>query len=158
MKVRLQASIRGFTGKAAMVYAMYDTESDTCIIGKVGGASAKKEDGSVMISDAESREYVVDDYYLESDIAPSMTDFHNLYNAGRVIISSKVRVADPTSHIEFEGLNAGKKEYRVMPTISNAQVAVMAIARYILKAKKIEQVIKFSDDFNALLNGEAITV
>ena len=158
MKVRIQASIRGFHGKPATVYALYDPENDLCIVGKVGVGSAKKQSGGVLVSDTSSSEFPVDDYYLEPDIAPSISDFFLMLNDGKLIVSDKVRVADPSSHLEFDGLKNNKKDYRVMPTISNAQIGVLAIARYINKSKKIEQIIDFANDIGSLREGGVITV
>jgi len=156
MQLRLQARISGYSGKPVTVYAIYDSESHTCIIGKIGAANAPKQSGGILIADTEINER--DDIYAESDILPSITDFYDMHKAGEIQIRDSVMAADPRAAIEFDGIKNGSKEYRVMPTVTNSQIATLSIARHIRKSLKIEDSLSMLDGFNALLNGDSITV
>lgn len=156
MQVRLQSLVSGFTGKPVMVYAIYDTELEKCIIGKIGRSTAEKMSGAVLISDTETA--YVDDKYEDTDITPSINDYYALLKRGALIIKENVQESDPQSAIEFEGITNGKKDYRVMPSIRNSQVAVLAICRHIQKSKKAEQAIQFMDDFFDLTDGLVVSI
>lgn len=156
MQLRLQARISGYSGKSVTVYATYDTELRLCIIGKIGAANASKQPGGILIADAEINDR--DDVYDESDILPSITAFYDMHKASEIQIRDSVMAADPRAAIEFDGIKNGSKEYRVMPTVTNAQIATLAIARHIRKSLKIEDSLSMLDGFNALLNGDSITV
>ena len=156
MQIRLQASIMGYTGKPATVYAMYDQESGHCIIGKIGKGKATLESGSVLIVD--NTKTNADDYYLEDSITQSIHDFFTLKAETRLNIRDNVRIADPSGAIEFDGVKSGKKDYRILPSISNAQVATLAVCRYIQKSTVIEDSIDFMDELMALSSGSVVTI
>lgn len=158
MKKLIQARMVGFSSKPVTVYAFHSSEDDICIVGKVGKGSAKIDDDCIFITDSTDPTLSADLVYKEDDINQSISDFFTLIRQGNLTIKESVRIADPNNAIEFDGIRNGKKDYRVLPATSNAQIGVLAICLYLTKQKQMSQVIDFTEDLADLLNNGAVTI
>jgi len=161
--IRLQSLISGYTGRPAVVSAMLNSESGRCIVGRLDHVLVDDftpDSGCVLITD-DRRLDDIDYFFHEEQIVPAISSFFRMQNNGLLEMRSSVQSCNPSNAIEREGIVNGKTAYRVMPSISNEQIASLAIISFSESNQETEQALDFMDDFSeidSVLSGMISTI
>ena len=157
MQLRIQSQIRSYKGKASTVFAFYDDDTGKLIVGKEMGFFAGRKKGiDVLISDSDVEQR--DSLFSDDKMMPAVTAFYLMSSDNSIQIDASVMRCNPEAAIEFEGIVNGKKTYRIMPEISNAQVATLAISHYVQSSRLIDDTLIMADTMSKLLSGKSITI
>lgn len=123
----LQASIIGFQGAPATVLAYLDVKKQEITVINAGKYTEKRfeSDGekASIITNQPSPYY--DSFFSDQDFRQAFQDFRFFDYGGRLNFEEKGKSARPT--VEIDKITESGTQYAVYSSISNAQIAVIAI-------------------------------
>lgn len=129
----LQATITGMSQNGAgaeTVFGMFDHETgvlllDGCRTEKPGVKAQRGGDSAVVINDPRLGDY---DVVLEEDhIRDAIGAYFSIQSSGLLKLTREVERHAPQSAIEHDGIDDKGTKYRVSPSITNGQMAVIAL-------------------------------
>lgn len=169
---KIQANIQGYSGKSTSLFAMFDEENEVLLIAVEKNHEPRKKD-CILISNDRREDYDV--FFDETKIKDAISAYYKLKSklapdgeSNSLTIANKAARADPSSHIEQDGIGPSGMEYRVSENASNCTIATLAICHYVFEATSINDCLEMSsllndyyDDesaLNDLLAGGAVTI
>ncbi len=154
---KIQASFRGFSGKACTVYAAYDSKSNFLVISKETEFRADRFNDCVIISNVDLPDREV--LFENDQMNDAIQSYFELSNSNLLEVSDAASRCNPSNTIERDGINEqGKSIYRISDQITNGQIAALAIAFYVTQAKVIDSMLSFQDQLADLTGAEVITI
>lgn len=128
--IKLQANCSVGEGRKSSVFAAFDGKNDSLIISKVvpiTGAVA----GCVFISDRGSDDRTM--LFTDKNILEGAKCYSEMKGMGKLLFSDSAAMADPMNSIENDGMDERGRMWRIAPTISCSQMAVLALCIYAKK-------------------------
>lgn len=155
-KLKIQASIAGFNGSPATLYALYDEKQNILVISKEVPFRSDRFSDCLVVSNVD-----VDDrdaFFAPEDFNEAMGLFFEMTGFGSIEISDAVARCNPMNQIEKDGVReSGKAAYNLAPDITNGQVAVLSIVWHVSKAKVISRGLDFQDKLLELSLADELT-
>lgn len=125
--IDLQASIVGFKGLASCVFATMDTDTNVLYIAKEAKQYTNARYNGCLFITSDKLATDFDESFDESFIKEAVNIHHILSSSGRLVINPKFNKLNPSSSIENDGIDMKGRDFRMMPTISNGAIAVLAL-------------------------------
>lgn len=154
--MKIQASIVGYHGEAVCVQSFWHEATRLLIIKQAAQYTEDRLDGCAIVanSDVPGR----DARFGEDVLAEAIEAFFVLNSQGQLVFEDGLDRVNPMNAIESDAITVNGKSYRLMPEISNGQVAVLATAWYAGKGRSIERALSFGDELFSLSVGDILTI
>jgi hypothetical protein len=152
----IQSDIRGYFGNPSSVIAAHDPDAGIVIIVRSLNLLDKRLTDTARICNIVGQDDV-DMVFSEDDLEAGISAFYDLYNA-KLLDISKLEAVNPQGSIQLDGIKDSGRIYRIDPAISNAKVAVLAIALWVQKQRTITETLSFCDDLSSLMAGRFMRV
>jgi hypothetical protein len=125
--IDLQASISGFKGNSSCVFATMMRDTGVLYIAKESKAytTARKEGCTLITSDPLSQDW--DARFDDEMVLQAVALYYQMNASGRLSINPQFSKLNPSNAIEDDGFHLRGHEFRLLPTINNGAVAVLAL-------------------------------
>ncbi|MGI9213556.1 MAG: hypothetical protein ACR2HF_13875 [Methylococcaceae bacterium] len=132
----IQATMTGYSGKPATLFAGYDTDSRVLAC-SVEAAYRVERHGACAIITNDSGIQQRDMLFREADLADAIVAFYALMGgiatdgkSARLIFSDKAQRANPIDSIDKDGIGESGQKYRISDAVSNGKMATLAACWY----------------------------
>jgi hypothetical protein len=160
MSVLIQANIRGYQGEPVTLLSLFKPDSGMLRIQKLVNLQGRAKEGIVMVSNILTESY--DLAFEESNLESSISWLFEMKNTNE--FHCAVPTADPTAAIELDVIDSKGRNYRLSPTIGNAQIAALATVFYARSVNPVNAALDMFDrikrtesDATRMMRGEVIS-
>lgn len=157
--VFLQATVGGYEGgRLCSVFATLDEAADSLFVVKVSEkptATRFKPETRVVTNLANFDSW--DQFFTEEHFAAAIAAFNARNNDGRFKFRAECAKVNPSTGLQLLKVTERGREYEIIPTISNEQVAGLLLCWYAETVKAISANMAFGDLIDKLNRGELWT-
>lgn len=160
--IQIQANISGYSGRPSTVLAALDEDSGVLVIARAVERIPRRDGCLLIESDRRAdRDSLFEPGHLREAIGSYYTLKARRAADGRsdaLRFSEPAMLADPSSHIESDGVDMNGAVYRVSPGATNASVAALAICYYAERSSAISDTVEMAEQLRILLSGGSVTI
>lgn len=161
--IQIQATFKGYSGKACSLFSAYDLDKKVLIVGVESDYRTDRRAGCIVLTnDLEvSREVL----FKDEDLIPAIAAFYTLKSSvaadgssPRMHFAERAKRASPESAIEKDGLDSNGPRFRIAEGVSCGQIAALATCLYVLSAGTVARAIDWSASFRVLARGGILSI
>lgn len=160
--IKIQANISGYHGKPCSVMGAYDEETGILVIARTLDLMPRHEDSVLLCSDTRAdNDGVFGFEQLRGGIDAYFRLKTGMAEDGRSALlrfSDSGSRADPAIAIERDGVDMNGPIYRINAGATNANVAALAICRFVLLEGVSGDLVDMTDALAGILAGRAMTI
>lgn len=156
--IKIQVNIQGFSGSPCSLFGGFDEAKGILAISVISAKLLPRKDGCILITNDRKSDH--DSYFDNSNIQAAINSYYKikgkLTTDGRgscLVFGQKAMQASPNSVIEQDGIDGNGMRYRIQPNTSNAQIAALAMCKYVDASDVISDVLDMSDEISILMDG-----
>ena len=142
--VKMRVNVAGYTGKAVSLYCAYDAETDVLLIAKEGVYEAKPREGFLRVTN-QDRDETYDAVFPEDETREAINAFFSLDAMNVLSLTDTMKRHDPKNRIERDGMDERGMRYKIDPSITNGQLAVLIACYYAKRQKNVASVAGFME-------------
>ena len=122
--IKIRVNMAGYAGTPVSLYCAYDPATDMLLVARAGDYEDAARDGFLKVSSlASDKEF---DMLFESDQTKEAIEAYFEMDSRRMLtLGEQVQRFNPASQIERDGMDEAGPKYRVSPSITSGQVAVL---------------------------------
>lgn len=161
--IHIQATIKGYGGKAATLFSAYDEAKKVLVLSVETDYRTERRAGCMVLTN--DPEISRNSLFSDADLMPAIAAFFSLEGSTaadgkspRMIFAERAKRSNPKSSIERDGLDASGPRFRVAEGVTCGQVAALAACLYTLKSGAVERAIDMSSAFRTLARGGILTI
>lgn len=161
--IQIQATIKGFGGKACTLFSAYDELKKVLVLSVEGDYRTERRAGCMVLTN--DPEISRNSLFADTDLMPAIAAFFALESSSasdgkspRMVFADRAKRCNPQSAIERDGLDASGPCYRVSEGVTCGQIAALATCLYAIKAGTVERVLDMSGAFRTLVRGGILTI
>ena len=161
--IQIQATFKGYSGKACSLFSAYDLDKKVLIVGAESDYKTERRAGCIVLTnDVEiSREVL----FKDEDLIPAIAAFYMLKSSvaadgasPRMHFAERAMRAMPESAIDKDGLDASGARFKIAAEATCAQIAALATCLYVSSAGKVARAIDWSASFRVLARGGILSI
>ncbi|CAN5296384.1 hypothetical protein BH10PSE16_BH10PSE16_00920 [soil metagenome] len=161
--IQIQATFKGYSGKACSLFSAYDLDKKVLIVGAESDYRTDRRAGCIVLTnDLEvSREVL----FKDEDLIPAIAAFYTLKSSvaadgasPRMHFAERAKRASPESAIEKDGLDANGPRFRIAEGVTCGQVAALATCLYVIHSSTVDRAIELASSFRVLARGGILTI
>lgn len=163
MKQKIQANIKGFHGKPNSVFGALDLDTGILVISKISLKPLPRVKDCLLITNDSKEDH--DSVFDEKELNQAINAYYKLKGSvatdgvtSCLAFSDKARGADLGTGIEIDGVGNKGMEYRISQSITNSQVAVLAMCAYADKQRSIGEAVEMVDTIDMLMKGHWMVI
>lgn len=157
--ITIQVTITGYFGKPCTLFSAYDQESRVLVVSVEAAYRSERREGCMVITNDLNIER--DGLFSEGELQQAIMEFFTLQGgiasdgkSKRLVFSDKAARANPAQSIEKDGMDANGQRYRILDSITNAQMAALATCWY--AASRVSVIANMLDMADKLIDIELL--
>lgn len=122
--VKIRVNIAGYSGTPVSLFCAFDPATDVLLVGRAGEYEGSDRDGFLKVTNIGSD--AAFDMLFEGDQTKEAIEAYFEMESMRMLnMGEAVQRFSPASQIERDGMDEAGPKYRVAPSITSGQVAVL---------------------------------
>ncbi len=145
--VFLRVNAAGYSGEPVSMLCSFDPATDILLLLKTETYTGVAKKGFLCVT-TQPQDEARDALFTEDETRDAIVAYFGMEAMGQINLADPVKRFDPKNAIERDGMDEHGMKYRIQPTISNGQFAVLVAAYYAKKQGDVNAVAGFIDEMN----------
>lgn len=138
--VLMRVNAAGYTGEPVSMICSFDPATDMLLVMKTMKDYEAGDRAGFLRITTQERDEAHDAVFTEDETREAIVAYFGLQSMNLINLADPVKRHDPKNAIERDGMDEHGMKYRIQPTISNGQFAVLVAAYYAKKQRDVNSI------------------
>ena len=122
--IKIRVNVAGYSGTPVSLYCAFDPATDVLLVARAGDYEAGEREGFLKVTNIVS-DAAFDSLFEGDQTKEAIEAYFEMDSMRMLTLGEAVQRFNPASQIERDGMDEAGPKYRVAPSITSGQVAVL---------------------------------